>query len=57
MKPKFSLFLLEKYYGGWGSELVERCFEHVGTFDTLEQALLEQKERELKTIIIPSYGV
>lgn len=59
---KFSLFKLEKsyhkglsYVGEFGSVITQKCFEHIGTFDTLEQTKAEQKERDFKTIIIPSY--
>ena len=52
---KYSLFLLEKYIGGWGSELVQECFEFVESFDTLEEAQLVQKGYKLKTILIPTY--
>lgn len=56
---KFSLFKLEKQYhkglsyiGEFGSVITEKCFEHIGTFSTLEAAQLEQKERDFKTKIL-----
>ena len=59
---KYSLFLLEKkyhkglrYVGEVGSVLTEDCCIHLGTFNTLEQAKAEQKERAERTIILPSY--
>ena len=59
---KFSLFKLEKQYhkglsyvGEFNSVITEKCFEYIGTFDTLEAAQLEQKERDFKTIILPTY--
>lgn len=52
---KYSLFLLEKYYNGWGSDLMQECFEYIDTYDTLEEAQSEQKELKQKTIILPSY--
>lgn len=52
---KYSLFLLEKYIGGWGSEFTQKCFEYLETFDSLEEAEDNQKHMELKTIILTSY--
>jgi len=52
---KYSLFLLEKYYGRWGDVLYQSCFEYVETFDTLEEAQSAQEEYELKTIILSSW--
>lgn len=56
---EYSLFLLEESYETEftpiGSYLTKSCFEYVDTFDTLEQAKLEQKKYKLKTIIIPTY--
>lgn len=61
---KFSLFLLEKkyymdstYIGDFTDTITEKCCIYVATFDTLEEAKLAQKEYELKTIILPSYGI
>lgn len=52
---KYSLFLLERNYGGWGSDLMIECFEHIETFDTLEEAKSAQKEYKQKTLILPSF--
>ena len=59
---KYSLFQLERkyftpltYVGEIANQFVENCCIHLGTFDTLEQAKLEQKERDFKTIILESY--
>lgn len=61
-KVRYSLFQLERkyfnpltYVGEIGTQLVENCCIHLGTFDTLGQAKLEQKERDFKTIILESY--
>ena len=51
----YSLFLLEKSVGGWGSELIEQCFLYVETYDTLEEVQLAQKEFKQKTIILASW--
>lgn len=62
LSHKFSLLKLEKKFyiqstiaKDYQNTLSERCFEYIGTFDTLEQAKFEQKERDFRTIIIPSY--
>jgi hypothetical protein len=52
---KYSLFLLEKHYGEWGSNLTQGCFEYVETYNTLEEAKSAQKEYELKTIILANF--
>lgn len=56
---KYSLFFIEeKYetsYTPIGVNLTKKCFDYIDTFDTLEDAIKEQKEYDLKTIILPSY--
>ena len=59
---KFSLFRTEKSYfpvpsfvGEFSSSLIEKCFEHIETFDNLEDAKIAQKEIKRKSIILPSY--
>lgn len=55
MEQKYSLFLLEKHFGGFMSDLTEGCFKYVNTFNTLEEAKTEQEKFELKTIILIGY--
>ncbi len=61
MEQKYSLFLLERkihsfqYIGDFGNSITEECCIHLKTFDTLEEAKAEQKDYDLKTIILPSY--
>ena len=62
MKQKFSLFQIEKpyyesssYIGEFKAVCTISCFEYLGTFDTLEQAQEDQKEWDVKTLILPSY--
>ena len=54
---KFSLFLLDKKHKGWGESFIDivKCFEYIGTYDTLEEAQSVQKEYKQKTLILPSY--
>jgi hypothetical protein len=54
-EPRYSLFLLETYLEGYGTDLTKKAFEYAGTFDTLEKAKEEQSKYDLKTIILPSY--
>ena len=55
MKQKFSLFLLERTFRGH-EDLSDSCFIYLDTYDTLEEAESAQKETNLKTIIIGTYG-
>jgi hypothetical protein len=55
MKEKYSLFLLEINFGGWGNDLTKEAFVYVKTFETLEKAQEAQSKYDLKTIILPSY--
>ena len=62
MEQKYSLFVLEKpyyesssYIGEFKAVRTVSCFEYLGTFDTLEQAQKDQKEWDVKTLILPSY--
>lgn len=62
MIQKYSLFAIEKrihfsscFVGEFGSTLTESCFEYLDTFDTLEEAQKDQKEWDVKTLILPSY--
>ena len=63
MEQTYSLFLLEeKIYPDNGigmttSYFSKKSFQYVETFHTLEEAKLAQKDYELKTIILPSYGI
>jgi hypothetical protein len=50
---EFSLFLLEKGLGQ--NDLVQKCFEYVNTFTSLEEAREYQKNINFKTLIIPTY--
>ena len=52
MKEKYSLFKLEKFID---DNLSRNCFEHLGTFDTLEEAYDNSVHILEKTIILPSY--
>ena len=51
---KFSLFRLEKVVQKH-IPLVEKCFEYIDTYNTLEEAQSAQKEFKNKSIILPSY--
>lgn len=56
---KYSLFFIEERYetsySQIGDSFSKKCFEYIDTFDTLEEAMAEKKEYDLKTIILPSY--
>jgi hypothetical protein len=56
---KYSLFLtetrVETEYTAIGHGLIKQAFIYIDTFDTLEEAKKEQKEYDLKSIILPSY--
>lgn len=56
---KYSLFFIEERYetsySQIGDYLSKKCFEYIDTFDTLKEAQEEQKEYDLKTIILTSW--
>lgn len=56
---KYSLFFIEERYetdySQIGSSFFKKCFEYIDTFDTLKEALSEQREYDLKTIILASW--
>lgn len=56
---KYSLFLteirVETEYTPIGHGILKQAFVYIDTFDTLEEARKEQKEYDLKSIILPSY--
>jgi len=52
MEHKFSLFKLEKFID---DNLSTTCFEHVGTFETIEEAYDNSVHILEETIILPSY--
>jgi len=58
----YSLFRIEKKYhkglrslGTSGSIMIEKCFEYLDTYDTLEEAEIAQKENKQKTLILQSF--
>lgn len=66
MTQKYSLFQTEVFLGGytWNlgrddeqttEDIIERVFRYIGTYDTLEEAYIAQKEIKQKTLILPSY--
>ena len=64
---KFSLFQIEKsyyktisyikqcYIGEFGDMITESCFIYIGSYDSLEDAKVAQKEFKNKSLIIKSY--
>ena len=54
MIQKYSLFQIEKIIQRH-VPLVEKCFEYVKTYDTLEEAQIAQKENKNRSLILPSY--
>jgi hypothetical protein len=58
MKPKYSLFRLEKARPAPVGvvTIVEKCFEHIKTYDTLKEALKAKEVEPFKTLILPTYA-
>lgn len=54
MEQKFSLFALERKFNH-PHYLYEDCFEFLETYNTLEEAKIEQEKIKFKTIILASY--
>ena len=59
---KFSLFQIEKryhkglsYVGEFGGMITEKCFIHIDSYDSLDDAKVAQKEFISKSLIMKTY--